>query len=1806
MDIVRGLALLAGATLPGPQDSPQVVLDAPLSAVVASTDAIVSTAAIATTFADAPVRGRACRFTATQAGDYTIELSSLDFDAYLVVRRDDGSVLAEDDDGLALTDARAVVALAPAQSVTIVACALHGQVGTFELTVRRGRPPQQTAAARAAADIAAWQTRIRALEQRDGTDSAALIEPLNVLGVRLLQSGRFEEALAAQQRSLAICELRLGPGAFRTGFAHLQVAQPLSALRRHTEAERVARAGLVILESSTEEHRQREPILDEALVRLGQALAAQGRDAEAIDVYERLAERRFARLGEGHVSTRATLTELANIAKRSGQSSRLQRFLATLRSAAEGRPPADPEAALQEAGRLLLAGEPAAALVIAESTRRAEEPAGETPLLASALLMEGCALVRLGRAQDGELALRRAVELFERTEPAQSGFALSSLGEALFQRGALADSEVAMRRAVAAFAEHPGVPPAVMITARGNLATVLEKLGRARDALELRRQIVDVYRGLPDADPGRLDALLELGNAESALSNWPQATAAYREAVELTERSPDVPPLRRAQAMSSLARSLGERTSGDEPGLREEAETWFGRSLELSIATLGAEHPAVGESRAEWGDFLARTGRVAEGEREIRAGLAAARNGGSAAAIRSAERLLGQLLLNSGRAREAEPLLKSCAESLVREVGPDSFEVFGDLRMLTICFVQLANFAEARAVAGHARKLADATGDPMAAVQADELEVMAARGSATPREMEALLRGALQRAAAAGVDPGSFQVEAYQNHLATLLAESGRSAEAVPILRKLVAGAAARRGADDVLTARFRINLAHALANLRELGEARDLADRAVRTLEQIDGQPLWLADALVCVGTVDHLAGHDRAAVPNLRRALALREAYLPPEHPQLIQLWADLASTLDDEPVEAERYARRAVDAGERVLGAESTEVAQYLAVLAQQLANTERHGEAAALLRRALAILEARLGADHIDTCACALNLARVLGSLGDPEGARELLDVSLPRVERGLAAAPDQWRRLGRRVAQALETVGAFAEAESWVRRALEESEAEFGPDSPKLVADLKALGNLLFAQGRFRDAEASLRRALALVEAEEGPAAYALTGLLFDLAMLLDAEARTEEGLELMRRSLAIRQRHLGDEQPATLESLHSVAFLLGRAGRADEADRILDDVLAHDAARHLDPLFYARIVNLRALLRLALGAPDALDWARRAAAAAAIGPPNSMAVRIQANLALLEALRGERARARDAALEVCRSRIATAMPGIGRWSAQDRFFATAAARQFGDLLGHVTDLDDPLEVARAFETLSTTRGAAFRVDRTARLAQTAGDEALAGLGERLRRLAAGQSQLAFARDVADATDQARRLRALADEERRAELELLRRRPAEPGAWSVTAEQVRAALPERAALLAFTMLVPLELRHTPKDGAAPTSIPSRVLAFVVDANGTHGIDLGETAPLREATDAFLREIRSGPDGDASLRAARNDRLRRLLWEPLAPRLAGIDTVFVAPDTFLARLPLEVLADAQGRYLVESHAFVYTSDARSLVDQLASAPGDRRASRDLLVVGDVDYAARTGATPFVARAERGGFAWDWAPLPETARECDAVTELHASLGGAVELLRGAAATEEAVKASAGRFAVLHLATHGFFEPAGVPSLAEAAQRRVADEIGAVQAPGQVEPALEGHSPDLLSGLVLAGANRPQPDHEDGYLTAKEVGYLDLSTCELVVLSGCETGVGTSRGGEAMLGLRRAFHTAGARTVIASLWKVGDRATRELMTAFYRHLWQEGVSPATALRSAQIEMLSRQRNEGRVDPGAWGAFVLSGDAR
>jgi CHAT domain-containing protein len=189
-----------------------------------------------------------------------------------------------------------------------------------------------------------------------------------------------------------------------------------------------------------------------------------------------------------------------------------------------------------------------------------------------------------------------------------------------------------------------------------------------------------------------------------------------------------------------------------------------------------------------------------------------------------------------------------------------------------------------------------------------------------------------------------------------------------------------------------------------------------------------------------------------------------------------------------------------------------------------------------------------------------------------------------------------------------------------------------------------------------------------------------------------------------------------------------------------------------------------------------------------------------------------------------------------------------------------------------------------------------------------------------------------------------------------------------------------------------------------------------------------------------------------------------------------------------------------------------------------------------------------------------------LPFSRREAEAIVAA-APRGESIKALDFEASRDTATSADLSNYAIVHFATHGL---------------------------------LNSNHPEL-SGIVLSLVDQ-NGKSQDGFLRLHEVYNLRLPA-ELVVLSACQTGLGKEVRGEGIVGLTRGFMYAGAARIVASLWKVNDAATAELMKRFYQRIFAKGLRPAAALREAQVEMWK----DGRWRlPYYWAPFVIQGEWR
>lgn len=325
---------------------------------------------------------------------------------------------------------------------------------------------------------------------------------------------------------------------------------------------------------------------------------------------------------------------------------------------------------------------------------------------------------------------------------------------------------------------------------------------------------------------------------------------------------------------------------------------------------------------------------------------------------------------------------------------------------------------------------------------------------------------------------------------------------------------------------------------------------------------------------------------------------------------------------------------------------------------------------------------------------------------------------------------------------------------------------------------------------------------------------------------------------------------------------------------------------------------------------------------------------------------------------------------------------------------------------------------------------------------------------------------------------------------------------------------------------------------------------------------ELEPLvRRVIDAWSRRVQGvDPGADAAL-------LAQLLLP--ADALAGARSrLVVIPDGPLEYLPFAALPRAGGRRLLDDHAIVMLPSLSALATQRSVMEGRGAAPHTLALVADPVFDRLDPRAPPC----HGTACAEAAPMPAFPRlagsgeEARLIGALAAADGG--YRAYGVDATREAIVAGALRgHRIVHLATHGVLDA------------RVPERTGLMFA------RVGAHSEAL-----------------DGFLGLRDVAALELDA-DLVVLSACDTALGREIRGEGLASLTRGFMHAGARRVLATLWRVSDRASGEAMRRFYTALLRDGLPADAALRRAQRELAQDRRWS---DPYYWAAFTMQGDWR
>jgi CHAT domain-containing protein/Tfp pilus assembly protein PilF len=908
--------------------------------------------------------------------------------------------------------------------------------------------------------------------------------------------------------------------------------------------------------------------------------------------------------------------------------------------------------------------------------------------------------------------------------------------------------------------------------------------------------------------------------------------------------------------------------------------------------------------------------------------------------------------------------------------------------------------------------------------------------------------------------------------------------------------------------------------------------------------------------------AGKYDEAIPLFERALEIRERIFGPDHRDVADVLNSLAILYyyKGDYVRAEPLCQRALIIREKSLGPWNPNVADSLRDLAFICVDKGDYARAELLGQRSLTIKERELGPEHPGLASYIHNLALFCQTQRNYVKAEPLYRRALAIREKMPGPEhPDVAQTLNN-LANIYRDKGDYAKAEPLYERALSIRKKTLGVEHPDVAQSLNNLAVLYWYEGDYAKAEPLYQRALVIKEKRLGPEHISLATSLNGLAVFYFNKGAYTKAEMLHRRALAIREKALGPKHPEVAISFNNLALVYAKNGDYAKAE----------------PLFQR-----------------ALDIREKS-----LGPEHPDVADSLNNLAKLNAAKGDIAQAiafQSRANNISERDLALNL-AIGS-ERQKLAYLAIFSRQTDSTLSLHSQIapDDPQALNLAFTTLLRRKGRGLDVMANTvsilRRRATPEDQAL------LDQLAEARSRFAALTlresDAAKPETYLTRLKPLEEEVEKLEAELSSRSiEFRVQAQPATLAAVEAALPAGSALVEFTVFTPQEL-------LTGKSKPPRYVAYVLAGQGElRWVDLGEVEIIDRAVNAWRKALRDPSRTDV-------ERLSRAvdekIMQPVRSLLGEKRHLLIAPDGLLNLIPFAALVDERKRYLVERYAISYLTSGRDLLRLQTSEP---RHSAPLIVANPVFGRVETilmRGSQGSGNSQAGDQVWGqidptevfFQSLPGTEPEALAIKAL---LPEASLLLREQA-TETALKQSRAP-EILHIATHGFFlndqgattvETLGVPS-----DDSLRTSLRLSKWAAKVK------NPLLRSGLALSGANERHSGNDDGVLTALEVASLDLWGTKLVVLSGCDTGIGEVKNGEGGYGLRRALMLAGSETQVLSLWPVLDGEMRNLMTGYYSRLLK-GEGRGEALRQIQLGMLKHTKLQ---HPYYWASFIQAGE--
>ncbi|MBX7131096.1 MAG: tetratricopeptide repeat protein [Fimbriimonadaceae bacterium] len=1172
-------------------------------------------------------------------------------------------------------------------------------------------------------------------------------------------------------------------------------------------------------------------------------------------------------------------------------------------------------------------------------------------------------------------------------------------------------------------------------------------------------------------------------------------------------------------------------------------EQKFAEALPLArrvVEVLRKEKPnsvELGKALTTIADLHERLGQLNEADKVLEEALSILQQGAGPGSLPIAAALHEQ-----GRVAYGKQNLKLAREkweqalAIYERLVPNSFDVANNLNNLGVVASNRGDLEEAqrRYEAALAIRERLAPGSLSVAASLNNLgNVAADRGD---------LDGAWRRYEAAlaireRLAPGSLDVAASLHNLGNIALHRGDLEGAQ---RRFEAALSIRErlapGSGDV--AASLNNLGMVAHDRGDFEGAQRRYETALAILERLTPGSLSVAASLNNLGNVAADRGDLEEAQRRYETALAIREKLAPGS--------LSVAASLNNLGTIAKN--RNDLEEAQRRFGVALAIVeklapgSQSLAILLTNLGFVAHdRGDLEEAQRRyetALAILE-RLVPGSQNLAMLLINLGNVAADRGDLEEAQRRYEAALAIRERLAPGSSD--------VAASLNNLGTIAQqrndlesAQRWFKAALALNEKR-APGSPDVAASLNNLGMVASDRGDLDEAQRQYGAALAIME-KLAPSSPEVAAILVNLGTVASDRGDLEVARRRYEAALPILER-LASGSNNLANCLNNLGIVAKKGGDLERAQRRYEAALAIREKIAPGSLAVARSLNnLGEVLDRRARFDDATRTYRKLA--------EVLAIQIETGYGLADAGISRLAETESARMiaETPQRHFESVYEAILRVrSLQSR---TGLTSQIQDLVAR----DPDLKTLRSKALETRKRADDFALDPEVEPVMT---EAAAR--------AASSASLDFLSQLKKKHGTALRLIPPS----RAELQ--------------------AKLGTDGAVVDF-------YRRTDRDK------PYYLAVVTLGTGQPHFIEVGSEAAIETAV-RELQELMNGSNGAGNAEAI-FARLDELTFRKLDKVLKGKTRVYVVADGVIAQIPLAGLVTGvkpdkssetgkRTAYRIEDMALRLVPSPLEPGLRPSGASGEGS-----VIVADIDPNLEVSA----AQVKPSAFQFAKPPKPNETKGDGldengnwtilSYAEEEIKKLKATETLRyaqvwrkGAATEEQLLKLKSPRYLII--SAHGFFTEKD-------------DKKGDFKRSAIMSQLAKADDSMFRSGLVLSGANhadelRKQGKY-DGLLTAADAARLNLRGTRLVVLSACQSGRGDFSAGMGVLGLRRAFRTAGAQGVVMSLFNVPNQSTAELMALFFKNV-KEGSDNAEALRKAQLEM--KKKN----GPYHWAGFVYEG---